>query len=124
MTTAPNGELRRQDFHLQVQQLVSLRALRKWVYRFAQQGPQGLIDRPRSGRPRKVTCALEQHLHRLVDEDPLHHGSIYSQWSCRALATVLAHQTGIQIGRESVRGVLKKRRQLQPSHGAARPYPG
>jgi hypothetical protein len=27
MTTAPNGELRRQDFHLQVQQFVSLRAL-------------------------------------------------------------------------------------------------
>jgi hypothetical protein len=27
MTTAPNGELRRQDFHLQVQQLVSLRSL-------------------------------------------------------------------------------------------------
>jgi hypothetical protein len=24
MTTVPNGELRRQDFHLQVQQLVSL----------------------------------------------------------------------------------------------------
>ena len=35
-------------------------ALRKWVQRFAQQGPQGLLDRPRSGRPRKVTCALEQ----------------------------------------------------------------
>jgi len=83
-------------------------ALRKWVYRFAHQGPQGLIDRPRSGRPRKVTCALEQHLNRLVDEDPLHHGSIYSQWSCRALATILAQQTGIQIGRESVREVLKK----------------
>src|SRR5262247_24158 len=30
MTTAPNGELRRQDFHLQVQQLVSLRSL-PWV---------------------------------------------------------------------------------------------
>ncbi len=30
MTTAPNGELRRQDFHLQVQQLVSLRSL-LWV---------------------------------------------------------------------------------------------
>ena len=30
MTTAPNGELRRQDFHLQVQQLVSLRSL-QWV---------------------------------------------------------------------------------------------
>jgi len=30
MTTAPNGELRRQDLHLQVQQLVSLRSL-QWV---------------------------------------------------------------------------------------------
>jgi len=27
MTTAPNGELRRPDLHLQVQQLVSLRPL-------------------------------------------------------------------------------------------------
>ena len=31
-------------------------ALRKWVPRFAQQGLQGLRDRPRTGRPRKVTC--------------------------------------------------------------------
>ena len=85
-------------------------ALRKWVQRFAQQGPQGLLDRPRPGRPRKMTCALEQHLNRLADQDPLHHGSLYSQWSWRALARVLAHQTGIHLGRESIRGVLKKMR--------------
>lgn len=85
-------------------------ALRKWVYRFAHQGTQGLVDRPRSGRPLTVTCALEQHLNRLVDEDPLQHGSIHSQWSCRELATVLARETGVQLGRESVRGVLKKTR--------------
>src|SRR6266851_5271348 len=85
-------------------------ALRKWVHRFAQEGPQGLLDRPRSGRPPKVTCELERHLNRLVDQDPLQHGSIHSQWSCRELATVLAQQTGVQLGRESVRGVLKKTR--------------
>jgi transposase len=85
-------------------------ALRKWVQRFAQQGPQGLVDRPRSGRPPKVTCELEKYLNRLVDQDPLEHGSIYSQWSCRELATVLAHQTGVHLGRESVRGILKKRK--------------
>ena len=45
-------------------------ALRKWVQRFAQEGPQGLGDRPRSGRPPKVTCELEQHLQRLVEQDP------------------------------------------------------
>jgi transposase len=84
-------------------------ALRKWVYRFANQGPEGLGDRPRSGRPPKVTCALEQHLNRLVDQDPLQHGSLHSQWSCRELATVLAQQTGVQLGRESIRCALKKR---------------
>jgi hypothetical protein len=52
-----------------------------------------------------VTCALEQHLNRLVDQDPLEHGSIHSPWSCRELATVLARDTGVQLGRASVRGV-------------------
>ena len=91
-------------------------ALRKWVQRFAQQGPQGLLDRPRPGRPPKVTCALEQHLNRLIDQDPLQQGALASQWSCRALATVLAQQTGVQLGRESVRGMLKKRYKLLSSH--------
>src|SRR5215813_9344079 len=85
-------------------------ALRKWVYRFASQGTQGLIDRPRSGRPPKVTCELEQHLNRLVDQDPLQHGSIHSQWSCRELATVLSQQSGMQLGRERVRVALRKTR--------------
>ncbi len=85
-------------------------ALRKWVHRFANQGVQGLVDRPRPGRPAKVTCALEKPLNRLVDQDPLEHGSLSSQWSCRELATVFAQHTGVHLGRESVRGVLKKTR--------------
>jgi transposase len=85
-------------------------ALRKWVHRFAHQGTRGLVDRPRSGRPPQLTCELEQPLNRLVDQDPLQHGSLYSQWSCRELAMVLAQHTGVQLGRESVRGVLKKTR--------------
>jgi transposase len=85
-------------------------ALRKWVHRFATEGTRGLVDRPRSGRPPKITCALEQHLKRLVDQDPLEQGALSSQWHCRELATVLAQQTGVQLGRESVRRVLKKRR--------------
>jgi len=30
-------------------------ALRKWIKRFAQEGTDGLLDRPRSGRPLKMT---------------------------------------------------------------------
>src|SRR6266849_441450 len=78
-------------------------ALRKWVHRFADQGVQGLADRPRAGRPPTVTCELAHHLDHLVDQDPLQHGSSYSQWSCQELAPILAHQTGGQLSRESVR---------------------
>src|SRR4029450_12585315 len=85
-------------------------ALRRWVQRFAQEGPQGLWDRPRSGRPPTVTCELEQHLNRLIDQDPLQHGAVSSQWSCRELATVFARETGVQLGRASVRCLLKKTR--------------
>jgi transposase len=41
------------------------------LHPFAQHGPQGLLDRPRSGRPRTVTAELEDHLKCLVDDDPL-----------------------------------------------------
>ena len=85
-------------------------ARRKWVQRFASQGPQGLLDRPRSGRPPTVTCEFAKPLNRLLDHAPLQHGSLYSPWSCRELATVLAHQTGGQLGRERVRRVVKKTR--------------
>jgi transposase len=85
-------------------------ALRKWVHRFAHQGTPGLMDRPRPGRPPKVTCELEQHLNRLIAQDPLEYGSLHSQWSCRELAIVFARETGVHLGRESVRGILKKAR--------------
>jgi len=78
-------------------------ALRKWVQRFAREGTGGLLDRPRSGRPIKMTGELETQLNRLVDQDPLKHGSIHSPWSCRELAGVLRQQRGVPIGRESVR---------------------
>src|SRR5438876_6659935 len=49
-------------------------ALRTWVHRLANQGVQGVVDRPRPGRPPTVTAALAHHLDRLVDQDPLQHG--------------------------------------------------
>ena len=76
-------------------------ALRQWVQRFAQEGPQGLRDRARSGRPPQITCELAQPLNRLVDQDPLQPGAGSSQWSCRELATVFARETGVQLLRVS-----------------------
>ena len=85
-------------------------AVRKWVHRFGRQGTAGLLDRPPPGPPRKVTSELQCHLDRLVDQDPLEHGSIHSQWSCQELANVLTQQTGVQVGRETIRLALKNKR--------------
>src|SRR4029434_1704644 len=41
-------------------------ALRKGVHRFANQGVQGLVDRPRPGGPPKETRALAHHLARML----------------------------------------------------------
>ena len=51
-------------FHLANSALLAMGAA------LAQEGPQGLRDRARSGRPPKSSCELEQHLNRLVDQDP------------------------------------------------------
>ena len=83
-------------------------ALRTWVQRFAAQGVLGFRDRPRSGRPPKVTSEVTTRLTELIKQDPLQHGALSSQWTCRELATTLTAETGISLGRESVRRALKK----------------
>src|SRR5262249_9826082 len=84
-------------------------ALRKWVHRFANQGVQGLVDRPRPGRPPQLTCELARPPDGPAPQAPSHPGATHSQWSCQELATALARQTGVQLSRESVRDVLKKK---------------
>jgi transposase len=84
-------------------------ALRTWVKRFAREGTQGRVDRPRPGRPRTVTDELEACIQRLFEQDPLTHGARSSQWNCRELSQVVSKQTGVSLHRESVRVVLKKR---------------
>jgi transposase len=63
-------------------------ALRKWVHRFGHQGTQGLMDHPRPGRPPKVTCELEQHLNRLVDQQQ------FPPMTYASYATMVANTSG------------------------------
>jgi transposase len=84
-------------------------ALRKWVNRFAREGTQGLLDRPRPGRPRTATEEVEARLYHLFEQDPLTHGARSSPWNCRELSQALSEQTGVPVGPERVRVALKNR---------------
>ena len=53
----------------------NLSALRKWVSPCAHQGREGLVDRPRSGRPPKSHASWNGTSIISSDQDPLEHGS-------------------------------------------------
>ena len=84
-------------------------ALRKWVYRFAQDGVEGLSDRPRAGRPRKVTPEIANLIWELSQSTPTLCNEIDTQWSCLTLSNLVQEQTGVELSRESIRRVLKAR---------------
>ena len=84
-------------------------ALRKWVYRFAQDGVEGLYDRPRAGRPRKVTPEIANLIWELSQSTPTPCNEIDTQWSCHTLSNLVQEQTGVELSRESIRRVLKAR---------------
>jgi transposase len=44
--------------------------VRQWLRRFGTDGPAGLRDEPRSGRPRTVTPQAEADLARWLNQDP------------------------------------------------------
>jgi transposase len=83
-------------------------ALRQWLQRFAPQGPQGLVDRPRPGRPRKGTEDISTCILPRVDQDPLAHGALSSQWNGRELGTAVARHTGVALHPDTIRVVLKR----------------
>ncbi|MDR2127017.1 MAG: winged helix-turn-helix domain-containing protein, partial [Prevotellaceae bacterium] len=60
---------------------VSFKQIRNWINRFDAEGTQGLLDKARSGRPRKLT---ENHLYELQSvllDSPEQHGYNTANWS-------------------------------------------
>ena len=55
---------------------VSRATVRFWIRRFNVEGPVGLYDRPRSGRPRKVTAEVTHTLVELIQDDPIREGHL------------------------------------------------
>ncbi len=43
---------------------------RKWMDRFDEEGPSGLYDRDREGRPPKIDEEVEQEIERLLEGEP------------------------------------------------------
>jgi transposase len=87
---------------------VNAKTVRLWIRRFNGQGPAGLYDAPRSGRPRKLTDPVRAALIDLIQADPAQFGYLATFWTVAMLVLALAKQVQAQLSPSSVRQVLKR----------------
>ena len=74
-----------------------------WFDRYEAEGLPGLHDRPRSGRPPKMTSAGRDDLQQAADQDPREAGQSFSVWTCRDLAHYLVQKGHLRVAGETVR---------------------
>lgn len=86
---------------------VSVDTVRCWRGRFADQGLAGLVDRPRSGRPSRLTPLQVAEVKALACQLPAETGVPLSRWSCPELAEqVVIRGIAPVISASTVRRIL------------------
>ena len=93
----------------QIAAIFSMRkaTVRQWLRRFDAEGPAGLYDDVRSGRPRKVTEAVRDALLHMVVQDPAQSGYLATFWTVAMLVLALSQKLGVSISRITVRSALR-----------------
>jgi len=80
----------------------------EWFNRYEREGVTGLLDRPRSGRPAKITQRHIGLMLEAIEKSPRLYGFNRSNWRCGLLAQYLAKKTKQEISHDSVRLLLIK----------------
>ncbi len=80
----------------------------KWMDRFDEEGPSGLYDRDREGRPRKITPEVEEEIKRLLEENPTEEGENATRWTTGRIADHLERELEVDVHPETVRDALDR----------------
>ena len=100
-------------------------SLRDWVHRFNAEGPDGLLDKPRSGRSARLSEDQLQALDAIVEAGPDldTHGVV--RWRCADLQRVIMEKYNVVLGECSVGRILNNRRfrhvSVRPQHPKSDP---
>lgn len=99
--------------------------VRRWLKCWMAEGIEGLKDRPEGGAPAKITPKYEEQLLANVRLRGRSLGQPYWMWTLRRLADYMAEQTGIRVGYETVRQILKRGDIVlsRPQHTISSPDP-
>jgi transposase len=93
-------------------------SLRDWVHRFNAEGVDGLKDRPRKGRPRRMHAGIEQEFCTRVDVGPDVDTDKLVRWRRVDLQAWLKSEHAINYHERSIGKILKR---LGYSHVSTRP---
>jgi transposase len=72
-------------------------SVRRWVATFRNQGVEGLIARPVSGRPPKLTLTQEKIVRRWLGDSPSEHGFDTELWTARRLSQLIQDEFGTRL---------------------------
>ena len=99
--------------------------LRDWVHRYNAEGVAGLRDRPRPGRPPRLSEAEVEALVEIVEAGPDVERDGVVRWRCADLTGVIADRFGVRLSERSVGRVLNDhgyvRLKPRPQHPKADP---
>lgn len=76
---------------------VHQRTVRRWRLRVRQEGEAGLSNRPRSGRPPKLSAAQTEQVLCWVEANPRDFDFITQRWTAPRLAAVIQERFGVQL---------------------------
>jgi len=79
-----------------------------WLDRFDEEGPQGLYDRPRSGRPSKIDQEAQKMIETCLTQPPTKQGYNFSHWTIPLLTQHLCEKLEKTLCCETVRQALHR----------------
>lgn len=84
-------------------------SLRDWVHRFNADGPAGLVDKPRSGRPPRLSEDQLRAFDAIVESGPDLEADGVVRWRCADLQRVLADKYNVALSERSIGRILNVR---------------
>ena len=82
--------------------------LRDWVHRYNAEGVAGLVDRPRSGRPPRLSPAQVAELVEVVETEPDIAVDRVVRWRCVDLKGVVADRFEVALSERQVGRILNR----------------
>jgi transposase len=76
---------------------VDPRSVRRWVAAYREGGAPGLLSRPVSGRPPKLTLTQEKIVRRWLADGPMEHGFETELWTAARIGQLIQEEFGVRL---------------------------